>query len=345
MKIAILNIHCGLLERGAEVWTDNLASRWGKKNQVDVYQIGRKTGKNYQSVIIGIVPFVKDGFYYHLSVLWFTLLSLTLLIRRKYDWIIPVNGRSQAVFVRLVRFVRGGKILIAGHAGVGMEDRINIVFGRPDIFIALSPRAFRWANKVAGAKTKVFYIPNGVDLKLFSAEGDNAQIGLKKPVVICVSELLAYKRVINLVQAVSFNPKASLLIIGRGPEERRIDDLAKRLLGNRYLRISLIDHSKIADYYRAAQIFSLPSRESEAFGLVYLEAMACNLPVVAPDDGNRRSIIGTAGILTDVEDINVYTEAIKSAMHKNFNNLPRIQALKFSWEEITKKYEKIIKSD
>lgn len=342
MKIAILNIHNGMVERGAEVWTDNLASRWGKKDQVDVYQIGKKKGKNYHQIIISNIPFIKRGFFYHLSVFFFTLFCLPVFWRQKYDWYIPVNGRSQAVIIRLMRFFTGGKILIAGHAGIGMEDRLNIVLGRPDVFVALTKKAEIWAKAIARSKTRVLFIANGVDTEIFTPKGRKAEIRLSKPLVLCVSEILPYKRIPALIKAVSLLKNVSLLLIGRGSGESFADKLGQELLGSRYLRLERIDHCDIPAYYRGADIFSLPSEESEAFGLVYLEAMASGLPVVAPDDANRKAIIGNAGIYTRVENSKDYAGAISQALKTDFGNIPGKQALKYTWEIIARKYEKIL---
>ena len=92
------------------------------------------------------------------------------------------------------------------------------------------------------------------------------------------------------------------------------------------------------EVYRGADVFTLPSWEREAFGLVYLEAMASNLPVVAPDDESRREIIKDAGILVGVTDVDLYAKALKEAAEKNFGDKPRRQAEKFSWDKISKEY-------
>ena len=342
MKIAILNIFCGQVERGAEIWAQNLAEELGKKYEVDIFQIGQKRGKYYHTRIIKFVPFINSGFFYHLTVLWFTLICLPQLFQSRYDWLIPVNGRFQTLLIYIVRFVVGGRILIVGHAGVGREDKINLILGRPDVFVALSQKAFSWANNITGDKTKIFFIPNGVDINLFKSQGKKADLSLPDPIVICVTELLPYKRVEYLIRAVNKIKKVSLLIIGKGTEENKVDQLASSLLGDRYLRIDHIEHAKIARYYRSCDIFSLPSRESEAFGLVYLEALSSNLPVVAPDDPNRRMLIGNAGVFVNVEDSSNYANAIRLALGKDFKDTPRIRSEKYSWTKISKMYEQIL---
>ena len=81
----------------------------------------------------------------------------------------------------------------------------------------------------------------------------------------------------------------------------------------------------------------------ESFGIVYLEAMASGLPIVAPDDLARREIIGPAGILTDVDNPQIFASAIEEAINKSWSNIPRRQSEKFSWDEICKMYEQLFK--
>jgi len=72
-----------------------------------------------------------------------------------------------------------------------------------------------------------------------------------------------------------------------------------------------------------------------------LEAMASGLAVVAPDDLTRKEIVGEAGILTNCADADSYANAISNALEKDWANLPRKRAEKFSWDIITEKYEKL----
>ena len=91
--------------------------------------------------------------------------------------------------------------------------------------------------------------------------------------------------------------------------------------------------------YRSADIFTLPSESSEAFGNVLVEAMASGLPVVVTRDPIRAEIVGDAGILVDPSDLDSYTNALSSALESGWNEKPRKQAEKFDWDKITLEYE------
>ena len=80
----------------------------------------------------------------------------------------------------------------------------------------------------------------------------------------------------------------------------------------------------------------------EAFGIVYVEAMASGLPVVATDDENRREIIGDAGLFVDPENIEEYAQTLGKALKTDFGEKPRQQAKKFSWDKIASQYEQIM---
>jgi len=342
MKIAFLNIYNGAVERGSEVFVKELASRLSQKHAVCVFQSGKKGQEDYQIIQIGGIPFRPFSRLYNFWVLIFTLKCLPVLWKEKYDWIIPINGRWQAVLCRLLRYFRRGKILISGHAGVGLEDRINITVGKPDIFVALTPSAYTWARKIS-PKRKIIMIPNGVDTEKFNPEVLPVKLPLTKPVIICVSALLPYKRIDYLIKAAALIPeKNSLLIIGDGPLRGQLTQLGEKLLGSRFMLIPSVPYGDINAYYRAALVFSLPSRQSEAFGLVYLEAMACNLPIVAPDDINRQEIIDKAGLFCDPEIISRYAETLKKALSTDFGDIPVKQAKKFAWDQIARQYDKLI---
>lgn len=337
MKIAFLNIYSGIIDRGSEVFTQELAQQLSQKHEVTVFQTGIKTSSTFKTVRIGNIPLLKtQNILYDIAVLVFTLRTLPMLLQHRYDWIIPLNGRFQAIICRIVRFISKSKILISGHAGVGREDKINIMIGKPDIFIALSPIALAWAKKF---RQKTVYCPNGVNLAEFNPKIKPAELNLEKPIIFCNAAFLPYKRIELLIRAVSKLNKASLLLVGDGPLKQKIKKLGNELLGDRIAILHHVSRSDMPKFYTASDLFSLPSMDSEAFGLVYLEAMASNVPIVAPDDENRKTIIGSAGLYCDPEDTAAYTRTLNEALTKEWKNIPANQARKFSWANIAECYE------
>jgi len=336
MKIAILNIFNGVIERGSEIFVDEIALRLSRNHQVSVFQIGEEKDLKYKVYQIKGIPYclhqqpifshkLINFFYTQIYYFWvfvFTLKCLFYLLKERFDWIIPVNGFPQALICRLIRFFCGGKILISGHAGIGVEDKLNILIGKPNIFVALTPLAFSWSKKYC---LRRIYIPNGVDLNTFNPKVKPAYIPLKKPIVFCNSALLPYKRVDLVIKAVAYLSAVSLLLIGEGPLEKEITSLGKKLLGERFKLLTNIPHKEIASYYTLANVFTLPS-----------------MPVVAPDDLNRRKIIGNGGLYCDVTDIFSYAQTLKKAIKTNFGEKPRRQAEKFSWDIIVRQYEKLL---
>src|SRR5690606_135310 len=100
---------------------------------------------------------------------------------------------------------------------------------------------------------------------------------------------------------------------------------------------------------QSADLFTYPTSPAESFGIVIAEALASGLAVVAADDPIRREIIGKAGIFVDPENTVEYANCLDEALTKNWGDLPRKQAAKYSWESIALQYEslflELIKND
>lgn len=149
------------------------------------------------------------------------------------------------------------------------------------------------------------------------------------------------KRLDLTIKAVANLKKASLLILGDGVEKDYLEKLGYELLNDRF-QLRKVEYKIIDTYYRGCNLFTNPSGHSYSFEMVILEALASNLPVVVNEDPIRKEIIGNAGLLVNPEDINKYSESLDNALKKNWDNLPEIQAKKYSWDIISKKYEDIL---
>lgn len=269
------------------------------------------------------------------------------LLRGKYDVVIPTNGRMQSLVVSWGRFIGGYKVLITGHSGLGWDDLWNLMVARPSVFVALTRSTLsNWRMRVGrwlALGVRVEQIPNGVDLEKYKPLGRKMNFGLSQPVVLSVGALVAEKRHRLAIEAVSKLDNISLVIVGGGPLKKELEDLGNRKLKDRFKMMSA-SLDEMPDIYRGANLFTLPSWDREAFGVVYLEAMATNLVVVAPDDASRHEIVGNAGVYVDVMDRDKYAEAINQALKKDWGVEPRKRAEKFDWAGVAGRYAELISS-
>jgi N-acetyl-alpha-D-glucosaminyl L-malate synthase BshA len=103
---------------------------------------------------------------------------------------------------------------------------------------------------------------------------------------------------------------ARLVMCGDGPERAEAERLARELgVANDVLFVGSVPN--IRDYLSVADVFLLPS-ESESFGLAALEAMACEVPVIASRVGGLPEVVthGETGFLAEVGDIEMMARCV-----------------------------------
>ncbi len=150
---------------------------------------------------------------------------------------------------------------------------------------------------------KVSIIPGGVDLKRFSPTTGKdelrrrLQIPVGKVVLFSVRNLVPRMGLENLMTAmqevVKFAPDIYLVLGGKGHLKDDLIALSKKLGVEDFIRfVGFIPEEELPVYYRMADLFILPTRELEGFGLVTLEAMASGIPVLGTPVGGTEEILG-----------------------------------------------------
>ncbi|MER5944682.1 glycosyltransferase family 4 protein [Streptomyces sp. NPDC001904] len=151
------------------------------------------------------------------------------------------------------------------------------------------------------AAARMVQLPPGVDEKTFhpASGGDavRARLGLAdRPVVVCVSRLVPRKGQDTLILAMprilAAVPDAVLLIVGGGPYEKELRRLvAETGVADSVRFTGSVPWEELPAHYGAGDVFAMPCRtrrgglDVEGLGIVYLEASATGLPVVAGDSG------------------------------------------------------------
>lgn len=118
-----------------------------------------------------------------------------------------------------------------------------------------------------------------------------------------------------LPQILQVFPEVYYLVIGRGDDQPRLAQLAQELgVAERVIFAGFVPTEALADHYRLADVYIMPSREG--FGIVYLEAMACGVPVISGDsDGSAEPLQdGRLGWQVPYRDANAIAQACIAAL-------------------------------
>jgi phosphatidylinositol alpha-1,6-mannosyltransferase len=174
---------------------------------------------------------------------------------------------------------------------------------------------------------KIELISNGIALDRFQPRPDNptlrARYGLTgKRVLLTVgglSERKGMDRVIEALPAVLLrHPDLHYLIVGEGPYRARLDQLiAERQIGGSVTFAGTVSDEELLDHYAIADVFAMPHRQlasgdTEGFGVVFLEANACGVPVVAGTAGGAPDAVqdDVNGLTVDGDDVGAIAHAL-----------------------------------
>jgi glycosyltransferase involved in cell wall biosynthesis len=158
----------------------------------------------------------------------------------------------------------------------------------------------------------------GVDTGRFQACADTRslrdQLGVDGPLILFVGRLAEKKGVRYLLEAMPAvlqqHPKATLVIVGDGPLRGELSSQVSRLgLSHSVRFVGSRRPEDLPAFYSAAEVFVGPSivargGDTESFGLVFAEAMACGCPVVASDVGGISDLVRheKTGLLVPQQD-------------------------------------------
>lgn len=180
-----------------------------------------------------------------------------------------------------------------------------------------------------GSEAALEHLPPGVDSDEFRPD-PGARVELRRryglgerPVIVCLSRLVPRKGQDMLIRALpAIRDRvdgAVLVIVGGGPYADRLHALARAAgVADHVVFTGSVAGDDLVAHHNMGDVFAMPCRtrgaglDVEGLGIVFLEASACGVPVVAGDSGGAPETVldGETGRVVDGRDIDQIVEAV-----------------------------------
>ncbi|OZF45549.1 alpha-(1-2)-phosphatidylinositol mannosyltransferase [Rhodococcus sp. 14-2470-1b] len=180
-----------------------------------------------------------------------------------------------------------------------------------------------------GPRAALEHVPSGVDTDRFKPD-DAARTELRaryglgdRPTVLCLSRLVPRKGQDYLIRSIEGIRAevngAVLVIVGGGPYEGTLRALARKAgVEEHVIFTGTVPSAELAAHHTIADVFAMPSRtrgaglDVEGLGIVYLEASATGVPVVAGMSGGAPETVleGKTGLVVDGTSVDAITDAV-----------------------------------
>ena len=205
-----------------------------------------------------------------------------------------------------------------------------------DQFIAISKFIARRINKAYGRKSTVIYPP--VDINAFDL------CTPKEDYYLTASRMAPYKKIDLIVEAFSKLPEKRLVVIGEGPDFKKI----KKIAGPNVELLGYQPHEVLKKYMQRAKAFIFCAEED--FGIVPVEAQACGTPVIAYGKGGVLETIveNETGVFFNrqhVDDIISAVGYFEDNQKKFSPEKIRENALRFSIERFITEFKMFIENE
>jgi phosphatidylinositol alpha-1,6-mannosyltransferase len=271
---------------------------------------------------------------------------------------------TRATGVPCIGFSHGVEVAV-GRVPVARR-LLRRVAGDLRLVTAVSHWSAARLTRAVGGRCPVEPLPAGVAADVYHPAVDGGPVrgrhGLgTAPVCVCVSRLVPRKGQDRLVQAwprvVARVPEARLLVVGGGPDERRLRRLAAASpAADRIHLTGEVAWEELPAHYAAGDVFAMPCRtrwlglDLEALGVVFLEAAAAGLPVVAGRSGGAPETVveDVTGTVVDGRRPGPVGRAVadlladpRRARAMGAAGRRRVEA-EFAWDAVVARLEKLL---
>jgi 1,2-diacylglycerol 3-alpha-glucosyltransferase len=301
---------------------------------------------------------LRRGAYgaYDVEQVGFALRLLPLLSRVRPDVVFLSDWLTSRALARWRRRMRVPFRLVVSNGGPWAPE----LLWHADHVQELTPPALEHALASAGTAERHTLLPLGVDMPSRPAVVSEAErsslrsalgLPLDRRIVLSVGALtFRDKRLDYLVEEFAALPPPRPFLVLLGAEESEtpaVRALAGRLLGPSNHLIRTVASARVADYYRAADVFALASLV-EAFGRVMVEAMSHGLPCLAHDGPVQRYVLGPHGRFDDLRMPGRLTRLLSERGEPDVGpdaarERHRFVHERFSWDALAPRYAELLR--
>ncbi|PCE66548.1 glycosyltransferase family 4 protein [Sediminicola luteus] len=202
---------------------------------------------------------------------------------------------------------------------------------RVDVFVANSKYIAKRIKKVYRRDAHVIYPP--VDVNRFEL------IKNKEDYFLTASRLVPYKKIELIVQSFNQMPNKKLIVIGNGPEFKKISKIAN----NNVLMLGFQSNETLKEYMQKAKAFVFAAEED--FGIMPVEAQACGTPVIGYGKGGLTETVinNETGLFFDEQNTEAIVNAVSRFEKLQFDSEKiRTNALRFSKERFELEFRNFV---
>lgn len=300
-----------------------------------------------------------SGYLYNLYI---SFLLFFYVLNKKPDILVGVESLTfiNMVFIRLIpkrpKMICWEHFNLKVNLGVKLRDLSRwLAASLSDKVVVLSLEDKKnWKVKFSKYSSKILHIYNPNPFEHISIDNNFSQLSKPKKTVLAVGRLTYQKGFDLLLESWSMIPDSVrsqwiLKIVGEGVDREKLEKLVIKY--NISESVILAGHKKnIANEYESADIFALSSR-FEGFGLVLLEALSYQLPVISyscPAGPSEIIFDGINGYLVDNGNVKVFSEKLCELMSNDklleeFKTNTNYKIERFSRNNVIKKWNDLLK--
>ncbi|WP_080794040.1 glycosyltransferase family 4 protein [Corynebacterium pacaense] len=210
----------------------------------------------------------------------------------------------------------------------GARQALRRIGDNVDVITYISDYTLGRLRPALGGNPEFVHLPSGVDTELFAPATPRERADIRTrhdldqqaPVIVCVSRLVPRKGQDSLIRAMprvlEEHPDAVLLLVGEGRYDGRLRTMSAQL-GASVRMPGRVPRAEMVSLLSAADIFAMPVRtrggglDVEGLGIVYLEAQACGIPVVAGTSGGApETVTSDTAVVVDGRDVDTLSAVL-----------------------------------